>query len=231
MTMTPLHRHQIAWLSETGWHAVQQHDRDAAARDCLAHWAARRLPLVVTRQDRPTGDDTIALGLPAPGRWARQRLAISVTRGDVLYFDEFPLAGHLLRVLPASARPAWRTLCERLRAVNAHARVYGSHGWQLLSGLDHVRAGSDIDLWLSVSDEAQADAAAACLQSTSDAAPDALPRLDGELMFDDGAAVAWREWLAWRAGRVKSLLVKTLVGSTVVRSRAWHRTAAWAEAA
>ena len=111
--------------------------------------------------------------------------------------------------------------------MNANARVYGSHGWQLLSGLDHVRAGSDIDLWLSVSDEAQADAAATCLQSVSDE----LPRLDGELMFDDGAAVAWREWLAWRAGRVKSLLVKTLVGSTLVRSRDWHGTAVCAETA
>jgi len=229
--MTPLHRHQIAWLSETGWHAVQQHDRDATARDCLAHWAARRLPLVVTRQDRPAGDGTIALGLPAPGRWARRRLAISVPRSDVLYFDEFPRADGLLRVLPASARPAWRTLCAGLRTVNANARVYGSHGWQLLSGLDHVRAGSDIDLWLSVSDEAQADAAAACLQSFPDAVSDAMPRLDGELMFDDGAAVAWREWLSWRAGRVKALLVKTLASSAVVRSRAWHGTAAWAEAA
>lgn len=225
--MTPLRRHQIAWLSETGWHAVQQRDWDAIARDCLAHWAATRLPLVVTRQDRPAGGDTIALGLPAPGRWVRRRLAISVPRCDVLYFDEFPLADQLPRVLPASARPAWRTLCAGLRAAGTHARVYGSHGWQLLSGLDHLRAGSDIDLWLSVSGVAQADAAAACLQSASDA----LPRLDGEFMFDDGAAVAWREWLAWRAGRVKSLLVKTLVGSAVVRSRAWHGTAAWAEAA
>jgi phosphoribosyl-dephospho-CoA transferase len=87
----------------------------------------------------------------------------------------------------------------------------------MLSGLDHVRAGSDIDLWLSVSDLAQADAAATCLQFVSGE----LPRLDGELMFDDGAAVAWREWLAWRAGRVKSLLVKTIAGSSLVRSRGW----------
>jgi len=225
--MVPLHRHQIAWLSGPGWHGVQQHAWDEPARDCLAHWAARRLPLVVTRQDLPAGEDTITLGLPAPGRWERRRLAIAVPRCDVLYFDEFPLADKLPRLLPTSARPAWRTLCADLRAANANARVYGSHGWQLLSGLDHVRAGSDIDLWLSVSDEAQADAAATCLQSVSDE----LPRLDGELMFDDGAAVAWREWLAWRAGRVKSLLVKTLVGSTLVRSRDWHGTAVCAETA
>jgi phosphoribosyl-dephospho-CoA transferase len=130
-------------------------------------------------------------------------------------------------VLPASARPAWRTLCADLAATHANARVYGSHGWQLLTGLDHLRAGSDIDLWLSVSDEAQADAAAARLQSVSGA----LPRLDGELVFDDGAAVAWREWLAWRAGHVRSLLVKTLVGSALVGSRAWRGPAALAEAA
>ena len=225
--MVPLHRHQIAWLSESGWQGVQQRDWDAPAHDCLAHWAARRLPLVVTRQDMAAIGDTIALGLPAPGRWSRRRLAITVQRNEVLYFDEFPLAGQLVRVLPASARPAWRRLCADLATANASARVYGSHGWQLLSGLSHVRAGSDIDLWLSVSDEAQADAAAACLQSASDD----LPRLDGELMFDDGAAVAWREWLAWRAGRVKSLLVKTLVGSTLVRSRTWQGPGAWAQAA
>jgi phosphoribosyl-dephospho-CoA transferase len=229
--MVPLHRHQIAWLSESGWRRVQQRAWDAPVRDCIAHWAAKPLPLVVTRQDMVAGEDTIALGLPAPGRWDRRRLAITVPRNEVLYFDEFPLASHLVRVLAASARPAWHRLCADLAKAKINTRVYGSHGWQLLSGLDHVRAGSDIDLWLSVSNDAQADAAAGCLQAASHAAPEALPRLDGELMFDDGAAVAWREWLTWRAGRVKSLLVKTLCGSTVVRSRDWHGTAAWAEAA
>jgi len=225
--MVPLHRHQIAWLSEPGWRRVQQRDWDAPARDCVAHWATQRLPLVVTRQAQPEGEETIALGLPAPGRWERRRLAITVPCSDVLYFDEFPFADQLLRVLPASVRPAWRGLCADLSAASVNARVYGSYGWQWLSGLDHVRAGSDIDLWLSVSDEAQADAAAACLQSVSSE----LPRLDGELMFDDGAAVAWREWLAWRTGRVKSLLVKTLVGSALVRSWARHGPAVLAQAA
>jgi Phosphoribosyl-dephospho-CoA transferase MdcG C-terminal domain len=105
--------------------------------------------------------------------------------------------------------------------------MYGSYGWQLLSGFDHVCAGSDIDLWLSVSDRAQADAAGVCLQSFSGE----LPRLDGELMFDDGTAVAWRKWLAWRAGRVQSLLVKRIDGSALVRSRGWRGTVAWAETA
>jgi len=227
-TMVPLHRHQIAWLGEAGWRRVQRRDWDAEARDCLAHWAARRLPLVVTRQgDAAAGEAPVALGLAAPACWGRRHLALGVPRNEVLYFDEFPLAERLVGLLPAPARGAWRELCAALKHAQAPARVYGSHGWQLLSGLDHLREGSDIDLWLSVSDAAQADAAAACLQS----AAAGLPRLDGELMFDDGSAVAWREWLAWRGGRSRSLLVKTLAGSALVHARGWQGTAALAEAA
>lgn len=225
--MVPLHRHQIAWLGEAAWRRVRHSDWDATARDCLAHWASRRLPLVVTQQAGLGCGGLIALGLPAPGRWARRRIALSVPRDEVLYFDEFPLARHLLSLLPAPARPAWRRLCADLKQCGAPARVYGSHGWQCLSGLDHVRAGSDIDLWLSVSGPAQADAVAARLQSVTGG----LPRLDGELVFDDGSAVAWREWLAWRAGRVKSLLVKTLTGSALVHSRSWQGSPPLAEAA
>lgn len=225
--MVPLRRHQIVWLGEAGWRRLQDRHWDAAASDCLAHWATKRLPLVVTRQADLAGEESIALGLPAPDQWGRRRLALSVARGDLLYFDEFALAEKLLGLLPVSARPAWRRLCADLKAANAYAHVYGSYGWQLLSGLDHVHAGSDIDLWLSVSDMGQADAVAACLQSVSAE----LPRLDGELMFNDGAAVAWREWLAWRAGRVKSLLVKTIAGSALVHSPGWQGAAPFAEAA
>jgi phosphoribosyl-dephospho-CoA transferase len=225
--MVPLRRHQIAWLSEPGWRRVQGRNWDACAGDCLAHWAANRLPLVVTRQATTACKDAVALGLPAPGLWERRRLAITVSRSDVLYFDEFPLADRLVGCLAVSARPEWRRLCAELMAVKTRARVYGSHGWQLMSGLDHVRDGSDIDLWLSVADLEQADAAAACLQSASGK----LPRLDGELMFEDGSAVAWREWLTWRAGRVKSLLVKSIASSALVHSREWKGHTMFAEAA
>ncbi|HEY3046465.1 MAG TPA: malonate decarboxylase holo-[acyl-carrier-protein] synthase [Polaromonas sp.] len=227
MAMIPLHRHQIVWLRETGWCRVQDRDWDAQARDCLAYWAEKRLPLVVTRQTYLADEESIAVGLPAPCRWNRRRLALSVARSDVLYFDEFPLAEKTIGLVPAPTRSAWRGLCSNLKATGVNARVYGSYGWQLLSGLDHVRTGSDIDLWLSVSDIDQADAAVACLQSFSSE----RLRLDGELMFSGGTAVAWREWLAWRTGRVKGLLVKTIGGSSLVQLPTWQGVAAIAEAA
>ena len=227
VAMMPLHRHQVARLGDAGWREVLDREWDAQARECLVHWAAQRLPLVVTRQGAHAGADAIALGLSAPARWGRRRLALSVARSDVLYFDEFEIAEKALNLLPASARPAWRNLCCDLRRAGANARVYGSYGWQLLSGLAYVRAGSDVDLWLSVSDAVQADAVAACLESF----PDLHVRIDGELMFGDGAAVAWREWLAWRAGRAKALLVKRIEGSALVRTPGWQEPAMLAVAA
>jgi phosphoribosyl-dephospho-CoA transferase len=216
--MTPLHRHQIAWLSRAGWQHLLDGDWDAEALACLQHWAERRLPVVVTRQPEPLDDDAVALGLCAPGRWRHRRLALAATRADVLYFDEFPRLEKVVTQLPSSARGPARQLAAALQACRTTARVYGSHGWQHLTGLDHLRDGSDLDLWVCVNDAEQADAVARALQAF--AAP--ACRLDGELVFNGDSAVAWREWLAWRAGRTPALLVKRLHGAALA-------TADWLE--
>jgi phosphoribosyl-dephospho-CoA transferase len=212
MARIPLHRHQLAVLTPAGWHALLARAWDAQARECLSHWSAHRLPLVVTRQPAELVEQgAIALGLPAPCRWARRRFALQVPYAQVLYFDEFPRAEQVSRQLRHRIRRPWQALCAGLQACGVLARVHGSFGWQQLTGLDHVRSSSDLDLWIAVSDAPQADAVAQLL----DAFPDARPRLDGELVFPDGAAVAWREWLAWRAGRARSLLVKRLEGCSL----------------
>jgi len=201
---TKLHRHQLALLADAGWQRLLARDWDAQARACLAHWAARRLPMVVTQQRDP---ELVALGLPAPQRWGRRRIALAVPRAQIAWFDEFP---------EASALPRLRPLHRALKSLGITARVYGSQGWRLITGMpDHVRDGSDLDLWLAVEDESQADEAAALLA----AAPAHGPRLDGELVFPDGSAVAWREWLAWRAGAARHLLIKTLDGCHLREAR------------
>ncbi|MEO6362862.1 MAG: malonate decarboxylase holo-[acyl-carrier-protein] synthase [Caldimonas sp.] len=214
--MAPLHRHQILRVSQAGWRRIRDRDWDATSSACLGHWAARDLPLVVTRQTGGAGasSSAVAVGLSAPGRWERRRISLQVLRSEVLGFDEFPVVEAVAPLLPDAAQDAWSRLCGVLSAACATARVYGSYGWQHLSGLDHVRPGSDVDVWVAVSSAAQADAVAATMQATS------CPglRLDGELVFDGGAAVAWREWLTWRAGATKALIVKTLFGASLTDS-------------
>ena len=218
--MTPLHRHQLACLSPVGWRHVCERDWDATARDCLGHWAEHRLPLVIARQTiGDDADDTIAMGLAAPRRWGRRRISLRVPRNDILYFDEFPRADEMPAPSPAAARVAWNSLCAQLSACGVTARVYGSHGWRHVSGLDHVRNGSDIDLWIAVSDPQQADTVAAVLASFASGPL----RLDGELVFAGDAAVAWCEWRRWRAGDAKALLVKTISGASLERTLTWCR--------
>ena len=205
--MTGLRRQQLVRLSGDGWGRVLEAPWDAVARSCLGLWAARGLPLVVTRQP-PSQDGRVATGLPAPARYRRRRLALAVDQRDVLFFDEFPLAEATTRLLPRAAAAPWRALLATLAAADCAPRVYGGFGWQALTRMTYVHAASDLDLLLPVSSGAQADAVAGSLA----AAAWEGPRLDGELLFPDGGAVAWREWHAHRQGRVAQVLVKRLQG-------------------
>jgi phosphoribosyl-dephospho-CoA transferase len=218
-----LQRHQLVWLSAAGWQAVLAGGSDEPApsdpaQACLQHWAAHRLPLVVTRQaPRPAGPLAVptpwlTLGLAAPTRWGRLRLFVRVPPCAVQSLGAFPPAAAITQLLPSAARADWRALDAALQAAGIAARVYGSHGWQVLSGLACVRIGrSDIDLLLPCAGPAQADAACLLLAR---AAP-TLPRLDGECLFADGGAVAWREWAAGRSGAARQVLVKRLHGAAL----------------
>ena len=219
--METLRRHRLVRLSSEGWDGVLARPWDAQARECLTHWARHRLPLVVTRQTADIGDcDLIALGLPAPGRWQRRRLALHVPRSCVVRFEEFPELADVLDLLPLSERVAC-DLQSGLASCHVTAHVYGSYGWQALSGLDHVRPGSDLDLWVAVRDAAHADDVAQALGRFASS----RLRLDGELMFADGTAVAWREWSQWREGHTRSVMVKRLTGAALMHDPSWFESA------
>ena len=207
--MTRLRRHQLAYLTSAGWCEVlgRRWHEEAAAQ--LAVWAKRNLPLVVTRQSAACNEGEVALGWPAPLACGRLRVALQVEASHVAWLDEFPRARAALSLLPRGTRTPVQSLVHALGELGMEPRVYGSHGWQLLTGLDYVHAGSDLDLWMGVASQDAADEAVKHLQAAG--APRGL-RIDGELMFPGGAAVAWREYAAWRAGRTRALMVKCLDG-------------------
>lgn len=203
-----LRRHQLISLSVAGWQRVLDHPWDDEAYACIRHWAECGLPLVVTRQPRALGAGIAALGLPTPLCWSRRRLGLQVPLAHVLHRDEFPLVGAALTLIDPAARPRIGALACALARCGVEARVYGSYGWQLVTGLAYLHPDSDLDLWLPVSDAAQADAATACLSALGVS----KLRVDGELGFPDGSAIAWSEWADWRAGRTRAALVKHIDG-------------------
>ena len=225
--MPCLRRHQLIRLTEIGWEAVLRRPWDDQAHQCLTHWAAHRLPLVVTRQ--PTGvvaADSIALGLPAPAQWERRRLALQVPQGSVHSRGEFPLLAELFELLPPGAERPARELLDALAALHSVPHVFGSFGWQAISGLPCVRTTSDLDLLIAVDGLVHADAVARVLHSFCSVGT----RLDGELVFGDGSAVAWREWIEWRAGRVRAIMVRRLDAVALQHDIAWCKSAEPAEA-
>ncbi|HKW82779.1 MAG TPA: malonate decarboxylase holo-[acyl-carrier-protein] synthase, partial [Burkholderiaceae bacterium] len=182
-----------------------------------AVWAGAGLPLVVTRQRTPRDSEAapVWLGLSAPNEWSRRLLAVQAPPTHIGWFSEFPPLVDVIDELPRAAHRPLREMASALRRLGVRARAYGSVGWQRITGLAYLHECSDLDLWLAVDDAAQADAAVECLQRCT---PGRL-HIDGELLFADGRAVAWREWIAWRSGRARALLVKRLDGVEIERSR------------
>lgn len=213
--MPPLRRHQLAFLSTAGWQAVFARDWPADVKDCLANWQVHDLPLVVTRQAaaRSTADDPVVLGLAVPPRWGRHLLRIEMAPRGIRWFSEFPPLSQAVGCLPRRARKKLLRLDAALGRIGAPARVYGSVGWQCLTALTYVHGQSDLDLWMPVEDAPHADRVARLLAECASPL-----RVDGELTFPDGSAVAWREWQSARRCDRKQVLVKRLCGVALERT-------------
>ncbi|MDQ2823786.1 MAG: malonate decarboxylase holo-[acyl-carrier-protein] synthase [Pseudomonadota bacterium] len=191
-------RHELVWLTPAGWDAAIARSPHAA----LTLWRARNWPAVVRRHEDGAGIDDVCLGIPLPLSFgARQRLALVVKRSHVARRQlPLPLADAL-----SSAPPEWLAALVALqRAAVVDLRVFGSLAMQSLTGMAYVRAQSDIDLLMTPTSHAELEGG---LNLVSEAS--ALLPLDGEIVFANGAAVAWKEWLAARRDGAR-VLVKSI---------------------
>lgn len=200
--MKALQRNELVWLTHAGWQRVLAQDWDSEALAVLRHWAITHLPLVICRQRGGDLPLRISLGLPAPAQWNRRKLEMEVSTSDLERCGLFPslekvLQGHrsLLGI---------KAFLVKMRALNLPTQVYGSFGWQDLTGLNYVRPTSDLDLRIQVPDHANAQIAARELSTLG-----LTTRVDGELAFPDGSAIAWREYFQWTRGEVDRVLVKS----------------------
>lgn len=193
-------RHDLVWLTPAGWDAAIAR----APHPALTLWRARDWPAVVRRHEDGVPAGAVCLGIPLPLSFgARQRLALTADFSHVARREApLPLADAL-----ACAPPEWLAALVTLqRAAAIDLRVFGSLAMQSLTGLAYVRAQSDIDLLITPATYAELGAALALLAQASTLLP-----LDGEIVFADGAAVAWKEWLAARRDGAR-VLVKALHG-------------------
>lgn len=176
---------------------------DAAAQAAVGDWLAAGRPLVAARQ-RPE-EPGVVLALALPARQERRRLALLAAPGDVAgVLPPFTVA-EVTPCLDAATAEALGELAARLATVGASLGVYGSLAWEVIAGEAYRHPGSDIDVVCDLQQRAQLAPALAALEA---AAGRLALRLDGEVRFADGAAVAWREWQRAAADPARSVLAK-----------------------
>ncbi len=203
--MTVLQRNQLVWLNAAGWQQVCSRAWDAQALSLLVHWHAAQLPLVVCRQRVADTSASVSLGLPAPLQWERRKLALEVPVDAIARVGSFPPLRSMAQS-PADAAQV-QALLQHTDALQVALQVYGSFGWQQLSGLPCVRETSDLDLLAQVSDLDTAGQVVWLFQGLQ-----LQQRVDGELVFPGGWAIAWREYAQLIGGKVEQVLVKHRCG-------------------
>lgn len=166
-------------------------------------WIARGQPLVAARQPADAG--RLLLGLRLPLAQQRKSLSITVDRSAVAGIRPPLPLGDCLSRLPAAQAETLRRLNDAAALCAVHPGVFGSLAWEVLSGQSYRHAESDIDLICDVATADQYDAMLAFLQQAAAALP---CRLDGEIRFPDGHAVAWQEVAAKRRQPAALVLVK-----------------------
>lgn len=182
-------RHDLVWLDADGWAAVG------------ARWGEYDWPLIVRRRDVDLAEDCISVGLALPpdADGVKQRVALQVKRAHVKQHRRpLPLSEAL-----HAAPERWRGELAAL-AAQVPALAFGSLAMQAFTGLPYLREASDIDLLIAPRTRDELTSGLAALSAYHDRLP-----LDGEIVFPNGDAVAWKEWLQAGGARV---LVKSLSG-------------------
>lgn len=197
-----MRRHDLAHVREgaTVRFLCGTPDRAISAR--VAAWIAAGRPLVVARQPANVTDSLLGFTLPAAD--AGRRVGCLIDRADLLRVHGPLTVANCLHRLPDKAAAPLATLASLLAAEGVNVGVYGSLSWEALSGERYRHPDSDVDLICDVASVAEADA---CLRLLAAAAE--MPcRLDGEVRFPDGCAVAWRELAAAWGKTTARVLVK-----------------------
>jgi phosphoribosyl-dephospho-CoA transferase len=214
-------RHTLIWPLASEHARIMAEARDEPRRAALDLWRAHDWPLVVRRNDDigMVSLDRVAAGLPLPPSHGKSRLALHL-RCSGIARCEAPLAlGAVARTLPPPWQRPLAALDDATRKAHVHLSVFGSAAWQAITGLDYLHDDSDLDLLFRPANVDEIDRVVSLYERWE---RETHRRIDGEILFSGGDAVAWREWAhAERGARVlaKNIDRVALVKRSTLRAR------------
>jgi phosphoribosyl-dephospho-CoA transferase len=180
-------RHDLVWLTPDGWQSALAQAKPVE-RPALERWQREDWPAIVRRRDADALPSVVSAGVALPPeRGIKPRIALRL--------DASQIARHappLAIAQAATAAPShWRAALKGL-AEDAHEldlKVYGSLALQSITGLPYLTSSSDIDVLFAPSTRTQLATGLELLCRACAHLP-----LDGEVVFPNGDAVAWKEW-------------------------------------
>jgi len=171
----------------SAWVELLARRGDLAEEPLLIVWAQRGWPLVVRRPACGDIAGAVPLGLPLPPTSDKRRLRLCLRAEEITDVAPPPR----LADTAAAAPERWQGAIASLVALNANVRCFGSLAWQHLTGLNYLRADSDLDLLWPVASARAADALAGRIAEIAERAP---MRIDGEFITPAALGVQWQEW-------------------------------------
>lgn len=201
-----LTRHSLVWLSAGGWQRAAQ-TVAADSRATLVRWQQEDWPLVLRRREADTPQDELCLGLALPpdGNGDKLRIPLQAQLADVARVEQPLTLRQALAHMPSGWSGPLRAFAGDCLHSGIALQLYGSWAWQILTQQNYVTASSDIDLLFTPRRAPEFARGMALLAQHAARLP-----LDGEVIFPDGRAVAWKEcWQALQADSPARVLVKT----------------------
>jgi phosphoribosyl-dephospho-CoA transferase len=208
--MTRVCRHDLIFVSPVAWRSLLKTRDDLAEEPLAAGWVDRGWPLIA-RRFAPGEAGGLALGLPLPPFLGKRRLSVLMEPDDIISKAPPPQLSAAMGVAPETWRHTLQRVVDLAAGHGVEARLFGSLAWRMLTGLDYLTAGSDLDVLLPLRRGSNLARLTADLAAIEAAAP---MRLDGEMVRDDGAGVNWREL---HSG-AREVLVKTTHGIALLHA-------------
>jgi phosphoribosyl-dephospho-CoA transferase len=209
-------RHDLLHVAPRAWAAaVAAHSLDEVP--LLPQWADRGWPVIVRRRLGSEARDVVPVGVPLPLAAGKSRIALNV-----------PLTAVIARAAPTSLRtvapkadPAWQPTIAALVALGERFGIepaaFGSLLWEHHTGLTYLSPTSDLDVIWSAHAGCNIANLLRGIAQIERAAP---MRIDGEIVFPQGAAANWRELhKALGEDGHAEILIKTMDGVRAVGAR------------
>ena len=184
-----MRRHQLVFAHRAAWDSLVQSRDDLAGESLVRDWVRNGWPLIMRRR-LPSEIDGLSLGLPLPPSAGKRRIAVRLHYEDIASTRPLPELTEVLGSAPVQWRPFLGELADIARTYGVRAGVFGSLGWQWLTGLNYLGPCSDVDIAWALPPRDRIDQLLEDLAELDSRSP---VRLDGEFVREDGAGVNWRE--------------------------------------